>query len=99
MGGQLAKSKIIAGIQKDLGGLRSCYEQELKKDQMLRGKIVLGFVIDQDGHVARAAITTSEIDNVKVQRCIVARVKRLRFEKPEGGSVEVAYPLNFKPKG
>lgn len=98
VGGRLAKSKILRGINADLSGLRSCYEKELKKDQRLQGKMVVGFVIDQDGQVARANIRSSEIDNKRVKSCIVSRVRRLKFAKPDGGSVEVAYPLNFKPK-
>lgn len=98
IGGTLAKSKILKGINADLSGLRSCYEKELKKDQFLQGKVVVGFVIDQDGQVAKANISSSEIDNKRVKRCIVGRVRRLKFAKPEGGSVQVAYPLNFKPK-
>ena len=98
VGGTLAKAKILTGINADLSGLRSCYEKELKKDQFLRGKVVVGFVIDQDGQVAKASIQSSEIDNKRVSRCIVSRVRRLKFAKPDGGSVEVAYPLSFKPK-
>jgi TonB family protein len=98
VGGRLAKAKIVAGINRDISGLRSCYEKELKKDQFLQGKVVVGFVIDQDGQVTKANIQSSEIDNKRVKRCIVGRVRRLKFPKPEGGSVQVAYPMNFRPK-
>ena len=34
----------------------------------------------------------------EVVRCVVARFKRLQFDRPVGGIVTVIYPLVFEPK-
>ena len=96
--GTLSKAAIRKTIDKNRGGVRSCYEKELKKDRFLEGKVAIQFEIDVDGKVKTAKLLKSTLDNRSAEKCIVSRIKGLRFPKPEGGTVFVAHPFDFKPR-
>ena len=82
----------------DKSGIRSCYEKELKKDRTLQGHLTAQFEIDLDGTVKTARILKDTVDNHTVRSCVIGRLKRLKFDAPEGGTVLVSYPFEFRQK-
>jgi hypothetical protein len=52
--GRLPQEVIQRIVRQNFGALRLCYEQGLARDAKLRGKVVTRFVIERDGHVAKA---------------------------------------------
>jgi len=95
--GALDKQIIRRVINKNRQGIKYCYDKELQKKKDLHGKIVVKFVIAPNGRVIKASIRESTMNNSKVEKCIVGRVKRFKFPAPKGGGiVEVSYPFIFK---
>lgn len=75
---------------------RACYEAGLARDPRLEGMVTVRFVIGRQGLVMEA--TEEEgctLDDPEVRTCIVKTYRRLRFPKPEGGTVTVVYPITF----
>lgn len=94
--GQLDRSIIERVIRQHRREIRACYEAELQRDPDLEGRIVVSFVIDPSGGVARASIGSSTMNNGGVESCITTRVRRWRFPEPRGGGiVRVNYPFSF----
>ena len=91
--GALDKEIIRRVIRRSALKFLSCYEDELKKDPALEGKVILSFVIDKDGTIAAHRI--SKTFSNEVGECIDKMLAPLAFPAPEGGSVEVTYPLIF----
>ncbi len=75
---------------------RRCYEQELKNDPALKGKIAVTVRVGANGTVCSAAITSSELP--AISPC-VERVFRASgaFPPPKNGCVEANVPMSFIP--
>ncbi|MFQ5707166.1 MAG: AgmX/PglI C-terminal domain-containing protein [bacterium] len=56
--------------------IQDCYKQSLKRNPVLRGKVVIRFVVAPDGKVIDASIVSSNINDDEMLDCILARVLR-----------------------
>ena len=97
--GSLDPKKISAAIRRRLSGIKNCYEQALKRNPKLSGKIVIAFVIDENGKVSEASVDSDSLGDGGVARCIMSLIRRVRFPKPEEGTVEASFPFVFTPAG
>lgn len=97
MGG-LDKSVIDEYIKRHMPQIRACYERQLNSAGNLSGRIATRFVISGSGRVSQAGVTTSSMNNGKVEGCLIGVLKNIVFPEPlGGGTVEVDYPFNFTP--
>lgn len=55
--------------------IQYCYERELKRNPSLKGKITVRITISPEGSVTNAEIISSTLDNLRVERCILARIQ------------------------
>ena len=78
------------------GAFKFCYERQLQQNPELEGKVVLRFEIDRNGDPRKVAVASSTLKNDSVHDCLKANVKKLMFEKPDGGICAVQWPLVFK---
>jgi len=95
--GHLAPVVIQTVVREHYGKFRACYEQGLARDPRLSGRITVRFVIARDGTVSSAMVSDNEIPDCGVARCMIDAYKSLQFQKPEGGTVTVVYPVVFAP--
>ena len=95
--GRLPPEVIQRIVRQSYGRFRLCYENGLKKDPALEGRVAVKFVIGRDGAVALAADADSSMKDKDVVSCIVRAFKGLSFPQPEGGVVNVVYPILFSP--
>lgn len=73
-----------------------CYEKELRFKTQLSGKIVLSFVLDDQGRATHVKIKSSDIGDANVETCIVNEFQTWRFpEAPKGELANVSYPFVF----
>lgn len=94
--GQLDRELIERVIRQHRREIVSCYESELQRNPTIEGRIVVSFVIDPSGQVARSSIGSTTMNNANVENCITLRVRRWRFPEPKGGGiVTVNYPFTF----
>ncbi|MGC4121766.1 MAG: VIT domain-containing protein [Myxococcales bacterium] len=94
--GSLDANLIREIIRRHLGQVRYCYELSLQTHPNLAGRLVVRFVIGEDGHVKDAKIVKSSLADPKVGECIASRVKVWLFPPAKGGEVVVTYPFVFK---
>ncbi|MBK8214634.1 MAG: AgmX/PglI C-terminal domain-containing protein [Myxococcales bacterium] len=81
------------------GSFTRCYEAGLARDPKLQGRVSTKFVIELDGSVSQAAVgAATTLPDKAVVSCVVEVFGRLRFPRPEGGIVDVVYPLSFSPE-
>lgn len=95
--GRLPPEVIKRIVRQNFGRFRLCYENGLKKNPALEGKLVVAFVIGTDGGVSGVHKQSSTIADEGVNACVVASFRNLSFPQPEGGVVKVTYPIDFKP--
>jgi TonB family protein len=97
--GSLDPKLITKTIRARMAGFKACYENALKRSPNLQGKVTVSFTIDEEGRVSEASVETDTLGDPEVSRCIVGLFKRIRFPKPDEGSVAASFPFVFVNAG
>jgi hypothetical protein len=95
--GRLPQEVIQRIVRQNFGRFRLCYENGMRTNPNLAGRVTVKFVIDRSGSVATAQDGGSEIPDQGVVACVVRGFGNLSFPQPEGGIVTVVYPIIFNP--
>jgi len=59
--------------------------------------VTVRFLIARDGSVASASLVDTSLP-ADASACVVRSFASLAFPEPEGGTVDVSYPLTFSPE-
>ncbi|WP_437813809.1 AgmX/PglI C-terminal domain-containing protein [Sorangium sp. So ce1078] len=97
--GRLPPEVIQRIVRQSFGRFRLCYESALQRDAGLQGRVAVRFTIDRSGAVVNARDGGSDLPDGAVVSCVVRAFHALSFPAPEGGSVDVVYPVLFAPPG
>ena len=89
------KGNIRRVVSAKSNSIQYCYERQLQTNPKLKGKIIAQWKIGLKGQVKTASIASSTMNNSKVESCITRVIKRMRFEKPDGGICIINYPFVF----
>ncbi|MFN3199324.1 MAG: TonB family protein [Bradymonadia bacterium] len=95
--GELDATKVARVIKRRQGALKSCYEQQLKRNPKLSGKVLLQFQVLESGRVGSAAIVQNSTGSPEFGKCLTDRFRRMRFPRPEGGAASFTFPFAFSP--
>lgn len=96
--GKLPPEVIKRIVRQNFGRFRLCYENGLRTNPRLEGRVTVRFAIARDGNVASATNSGSTLPNPSVVTCVVNSFRRLSFPPPDGGGlVVVTYPISFSP--
>lgn len=95
--GRLPPELIQRIVRQNYGRFRLCYENGLRSNYNLRGRVAVRFVIGRDGSVSNVGDAGSDIPDASVAECVRRSFYALSFPAPEGGIVTVVYPLVFRP--
>ena len=91
--GDLDRDVVRRVIKAHMRALKRCYEDGLKRDPALAGKLVVVFTIGTDGKVPAATARGLSAD---VETCIATQFRRMEFPPPGGhASVKVTFPFTF----
>ncbi len=97
MNGRLPPEVIQRIVRQNFGRFRLCYENGLRANPGLQGRVAVRFVIARDGSVSTAADGGSDVPDATVVSCVVRSFSALTFPQPEGGLVTVVFPIVFNP--
>ncbi len=95
--GRLPAEVIQRIVRQNFGRFRLCYENGLKNNPNLEGRVAVKFVIDRSGAVSTTQDGGSTIPDKSVSSCVIRGFGNLSFPQPEGGVVTVVYPILFTP--
>jgi hypothetical protein len=95
--GRLPPEVIQRIVRQNFGRFRLCYENGLRTNPNLQGRVAVKFVIDRSGSVSTTSDGGSDIPDQGVVSCVVRGFGNLSFPQPEGGIVTVVYPIIFNP--
>ena len=95
--GRLPPEVIQRIVRQNFGRFRLCYENGLRTNPKLKGRVGVKFVIDRTGDVSTASDGGSDLPDPGVVGCVVRGFGNLKFPQPEGGIVTVVYPVIFSP--
>ncbi len=95
--GRLPPEVIQRIVRQNFGRFRLCYENGMRTNPNLAGRVAVKFVIDRSGSVSTASDGGSDLPDQGVVSCVVRGFNNLSFPQPEGGIVTVVYPIIFNP--
>ena len=84
-------------MDQNKGKLYTVYRRARRANPGLKGRIVFDITILPSGKVSEVIIRSSELNDPKLERRLLARVKSFNFGEREGGSISVIYPVEFLP--
>jgi TonB family protein len=91
---QAAISRIVT---RESQRLKRVYEDWLKRDPQLAGRLKVKFSILPDGSVSNVVVVESTTNNADFDEAILRYIKRWQFASVSGGGpVEVVYPFAFE---
>lgn len=97
-GGRIDAAVVTRIVRQNMARFRLCYENGLRTNPNLQGRVNVRFVIGVDGAVSRVGHGgNSTMPNQGVLSCVVRAFNGLSFPRPQGGEVTVVYPVNFAP--
>ena len=67
---------ISAIVSKHNAAIQACYQRELRRNPDLKGKIVVRFTIAASGAVTHVELVSSTLNNGRVERCVLSRIRR-----------------------
>jgi hypothetical protein len=97
--GKLPAEIIQRIVRQNFGRYRFCYEQGLRGNPNLGGRVAVKFVIGRDGSVSQVSNGGSDLPDSNVVSCVVRSFYGLSFPQPDNGIVTVTYPILFQPGG
>lgn len=97
--GQIDKKIVAKTIRRRQRAFQQCYENALKSNSKLAGKLMVEFVIGDDGRVKAADVVRDDVGSAEVSKCVLNLVKRLRFPQPDDGEVTITNSFVFQPGG
>jgi len=95
--GRLPPDAIQRVVRANFGRYRLCYENGLRNNPNLQGRVAVRFIIDRNGAVSSAQNGGSDLPDASVVSCVTRAFYGLSFPQPENGIVTVTYPLVFTP--
>ncbi len=96
--GRLPPEVIQRIVRQNFGRFRLCYENGLRANPKLEGKVVVKFEIDKLGAVSAVSLAKdTSMPDKGVSACVERSFHGLSFPQPEGGKVVVIYPILFSP--
>ncbi|MBX3232193.1 MAG: AgmX/PglI C-terminal domain-containing protein [Labilithrix sp.] len=96
--GRLPPEVIQRIVRQNFGRFRLCYENGLRSNPNLAGRIAVKLTIDGSGAVTNPTIDpVTDLPDKAVQSCVLRGFANLSFPQPEGGVVVVVYPVIFAP--
>ncbi len=94
--GRLPPEVIQRIVRQNFGRFRLCYENGLRNNPELQGRVAIRFVIGRDGQVSNVG-SGGDLPDQAVRACVARVFYGLTFPQPEGGIVTVSYPIVFTP--
>jgi len=96
-GGVRAEEEITIVFDQNKSKLYSIYNRARRKNPDLKGKIVLAITISPSGNVTQVKIVSSELNDSKLERRLLNRIKQFKFGAKKVEQVTVTYPIEFLP--
>jgi hypothetical protein len=91
----VSEGEVAGFVRARTGGIKACYESQLRREPTLRGRIRVRFKILQDGRVSELTALENTLASTEMEACVfnVIRGWRTPFRPSEAAVVE--YPFVF----
>ncbi len=91
------QQKLAGFVRARMAAIKACYENALKRNPTLKGKISIRFTILETGGLADITAALNSLGSPEVAGCITATMRSWRTPFRPSGPVTVEYPFLFTP--
>lgn len=88
---------LLAVVRKYAPGIQFCYDNELKKQPGLGGKLIVSITVAASGRVAGATIVKDTVRSAAMAGCALAQIRAWKFPAVPEGEVTFQAPFVFTP--
>ncbi len=92
-----SREEIELVFDQNKGAIFALYNRALRVDPTLEGKLVLRLTIAPDGSVTFCEVVSSELGDPDLERKLVMRIKRFKFESRDVEPITTEKPIDFFP--
>ncbi len=89
------QQKLGGFVRARMAAIKACYENQLKRNPGLRGRIRIRFTILETGGLADVAAVENTVGSPEVAACILGTMRSWRTPFRPNGTVQVEYPFVF----
>jgi outer membrane biosynthesis protein TonB len=94
---EIDQGKLGSFVRARMGLIKNCYENALKRNPNLKGKLTIRFTILETGGLADITTALNSIGSPDVAACIINTMRTWRTQFRPSGPVTVEYPFVFSP--
>ncbi len=91
--GTISRSDVETVFTDRMGELHTCYAAAVEVFEDVEGMIEFFFTVSPSGEVSEGYISGSTLGSLEAEKCMLGKLLRFRFPKPEGGAADVRYDL------
>ncbi len=92
-----SNESLLGVVRRYAPGIQFCYDNELKKNAGLRGKLVVAITVLASGEVSEASVVENALGSQTVAACVLAQVRGWRFPAIAYGTTSFRAPFVFTP--
>ncbi|MCA9755323.1 MAG: TonB family protein [Candidatus Eisenbacteria bacterium] len=92
-----SNASLLAVVRKYAAGIQFCYDNQLKREPGLEGKMVIVLTVLPSGGVAEASIAQDSLGSAALRECVLAQVREWKFPAIPEGTVTFRTPFVFTP--
>jgi hypothetical protein len=102
---RIDREGIRGAVRASLPEIRECYESWLQANPDIGGRIAVKLTVttsDKEpntGLVSAVSLGDERIGHAPMEGCILSVFQELRFEAPEGGKLDITYPIELRSDG
>lgn len=97
--GDIPPEVIQRIVRQSFGRFRLCYENGLRNNPKLKGKLSVHFTLDRNGTVSNVRNSDVNLPDTTVVSCITQSLPRILFPNSREEVVTVSFPITFTPGG
>jgi TonB family protein len=92
-----SNASLLATIQRYAAGIQYCYENELRRDPRLAGKLVVMLSIAASGEVLDVRVVQDGVGSSRLTSCALSQIHEWRFPPVPKGVTTFQTPFVFTP--
>lgn len=96
-GSYRSNASLLAVVRKYAAGIQFCYDNQLKREPGLEGKMVIVLTVLASGQVSEASIAEDSLGSAALRECVLVQVREWKFPAIPEGVVTFRTPFVFTP--
>ncbi len=92
-----SEASIKKVLRANYNAIYTAYQRELRRNPLLKGKVLFRIVIEPDGSVSECTVIDSELGQPKLERKLALRIKRINFGAEDVETTTIDFPIAFLP--